>query len=317
MSIRQQRIQNNIRNQKIMRNLTRCLLAVVIIVGIGGLMLFIYYKTCMFLINVQDAEYHELEDRVSASAILIKKETVVKAPARGRFENQTKEGERVRSGSTAGLFYPEGEIKPKSMSVPLSGVISFKPDGWEEILQDFSLDNGDQNIFNYSPRPLNDGSFQYETGEPLFKIIDNLVPLKMVVTIQLSALSEPLAINDRLQIRYKDETLGEAVCVSVWTGENRQTAVLGLRGFNELLLDQRRIEVDCITNTYRGVVIPKESLVKSQTGDAVYKINKGRIELSALKVLAICNDQAVVEGIQPGETVVTTPGLVSDGMSYR
>jgi putative membrane fusion protein len=317
LSIRQQRIQNRIRNQEIMRNLTRGLLAVAILVGIGGFMLFLYHKTCIWLIDVHVVQYGELEDRVSTTAIVIKEETMVKASARGRFENKVLEGERVRSGSVAGLFYPEGELKPVSLYVPLSGVISFKPDGWEEILDDFSVDNGDQNIFDYSPRQFNDGSFQYESGEPLFKIIDNLVPLKLVVSIEPLALNEPLAIGDKLQVRYKDQLLGTAVCESVWPGEDRQTAILGLSGFNETLLDQRKIEVDCILNSYSGLIIPKESLVKSQAEDAVYKVRKEKVELSAVEVLAICNGQAVVDGLEPGDTIITTPGLVSEGMSLR
>ncbi len=317
MSTRQQRIQNYQRNQIIIRNLLRALLALVILIGIGGLMLLLYNKTCIWLIDVHVVQHGELELGVSTPAILIKEETVVRAPARGRFENKVMEGERVRSGSVAGLFYPEGEIKPVSVSVPVSGIISFKPDGWEEILNDFSLDNGDQNIFNYSPRQLNDGSFQYESGEPLFKIVDNLVPMRLVVAHEPDAFGKPLAVDDRLKIRHKDQILGVAVCESVWSGKDRNTAILDLGSFNETLSDQRRIEVDCISDTYSGLIIPEESLVKSEAGDAVYKVNKKNVELWAVEVLAACNGQAVVEGLEPGDTIVTTPGLVSEGMSLR
>ena len=113
------------------------------------------------------------------------------------------------------------------------------------------------------------------------------MPLKLVVSIEPLALNEPLAIGDKLQVRYKDQLLGTAVCESVWPGEDRQTAILGLSGFNETLLDQRKIEVDCILNSYSGLIIPKESLVKSQAEDAVYKVRKEKVELSAVEVLAI------------------------------
>jgi len=316
LSTRQQRIQNRIRNQMMIKTLMRGFLALTIIIGIGGLMLFLYHQTCLRLIKVDIAQYGELQVKTTVPAILIKKETVVKAPARGRFENQVMEGERMRSGAVAGLFYPEGEIKPVALSVPLGGVVSFKPDGWEDVLKDFSLENGDHNIFNYTPRQLNDGSFQYERGEPLLKIIDNLMPMRMVVTIQLSALSEPLAASDLLQVMYQDRVLGDAECESVWSGKDRQTAILNFDYFDGALLDLRKIEVDCITDTYQGLIIPEKALVKNQNGVVVYKVDKGKVLLCDVKVLAVYNGQAVIEGLEPGDTVVTTPGLVSDGMRY-
>ncbi|MGE5545194.1 MAG: HlyD family efflux transporter periplasmic adaptor subunit, partial [Bacillota bacterium] len=152
---------------------------------------------------------------------------------------------------------------------------------------------------------------------PLFKIIDNLVPLRMVVTIKSSKLDEPLAVGDSVQVMYQDQILGEAECESVWSGKDRQTAILSLDSFNEALLEQRKIEVDCITHIYRGLIIPEKALVKNRAGDAVYIVDKGKVQLCALKVLTVRDGKAVVEGLQPGDTIVTTPGLVSDGMVYR
>lgn len=317
MSNRQQRIQNRIRNQMMIRTLMKGILVVAMIIGVGGLMLFLYHNTCLRLINVDVAQYGELKAGATVPAILIKKETVVKAPSGGRLENLVMEGEKVRNGTVAGLFYSGGEIKPVSMSVPLGGVISFRPDGWEEILNDFSLQGGDQNIFDYTPRQLNDGSFQYERGEPLFKIIDNLAPLRMVVTVETSALSQPLEEGDRLQVIYQDQALGNAECEAVWSNEDRQTAIINLGNFDETLLNLRKIEVDCITDTHQGLIISEKALIKNQGQDAVYKVDKGTVQLCSLKVLAVCNGRAVVEGLRPGDTVVTTPGLVSDGMTYR
>ena len=82
-----------------MRNLTRGLLAVAILVGIGGFMLFLYHKTCIWLIDVHVVQYGELEDRVSTTAIVIKEETMVKASARGRLNKFWK-----ANGFAAGLW---------------------------------------------------------------------------------------------------------------------------------------------------------------------------------------------------------------------
>ncbi|NLW45396.1 MAG: hypothetical protein GXY92_09490 [Syntrophomonadaceae bacterium] len=317
MSTRQQRIQNRLRKQMIMRSLMKGCLAIAILVGTGAFMLFLYHQILVWMVEVEVAEYRELQYVITVPAILIKEETVITAPSRGRFENQVMEGERVRSGSVVGWFYPEGQIRPVTVSAPRGGVISFNPDGWEQVLDGFSLEGGDRNIFDYAPRQFNDGSFQYERGEPILKVIDNLVPLRMVVKFDNSAMSEPLEIGDTLKLICRDEILGEARCESVWTGEDYWTAILSLDNFKEDLLTQRRIDVDCITAVYRGVIIDEKALVKSPEGYAVYRLNEGKTELCPLKVLKVHQGQAVVEGIEAGDTVVTTPYLVSEGMIIR
>lgn len=314
MSIRQQRIKNNIRTQARVKFLAKTLLGLTIIMGIGCFLLFLYFKINMLLINVEVVKYGELEEKAITPAILMKQETIVKAPAQGRFENQIMEGERVKRGSVAGQFYSEGKIKPTSLLVPVSGIISFNPDGWEDVLSKFSLDHGDQNIFDYNPRIVNDGTFQYEEGEPLFKIIDNLTPPRMIVTIDPS---EPLNIDDKLSIRYQNRYLGNAVCQAVFSQKGRQTAILGLSDFDEALLNLRQIEVEYITDIHKGLIISEKCLVENQTGFAVYRIKKGKIELQNIEVLAIVNDQAIVKGLETGDSIVTTPGLVAEGMAYR
>lgn len=317
MSTRQQRIQNRLRKQMMMRIFMKGCLAVAILVGTGAFMLLLYHQILAWLVDVEVAQYSELQDVTTVPAIIIKQETVVNAPSRGRFENQVMEGERVRSGSVVGLFYPEGQIKPVTISVPRGGVISFKPDGWEQVLSDFSLEGGDRNIFDYNPRQFNDGSFQYERGEPIFKVIDNLVPLRMVVKFDNAAMSEPLEIGDTVKLIYRDEVLGDARCESVWSGQDHLTAILSLDSFNEDLLTQRKIDVDCVTAAYQGVVIPEKALVKNREGYAVYRLNESKVELCSLTVVKIHQGQAVVEGIQAGDSIVTTPHLVSEGMTYR
>ena len=192
----------------------------------------------------------------------------------------------------------------------------FWPDGWEQVLDGFSLEGGDRNIFDYTPRQFNDGVFQYERGEPICKVIDNLVPLRMVARFETSALSEPLEIDDTMQLIYRDEILGKARCESVCQ-ERTTRVILNLDSFNEDLLVRRKIDVDCVTAAYQGVIIAEKALVKKPKGYAAYRIKEGKVELCPLKVLKIHQGQAVVEGIQVGDTIVTTPHLVSEGMTYR
>jgi len=300
-----------------MRSFMKGCLGVAMLVGIGAVMLLFYHQILAWLVDVEVAQYSELQDLITVPAIIIKQETVVSAPARGRFENQVMEGERVRTGAAVGLFYPEGQIRPVTMPAPGGGVISFEPDGWEQVLSDFTLEGGDRNIFDYTPRRLNDGSFQYERGEPIFKVIDNLVPLRLVVKFDNEAMSEPMETGDTVKLIYNDQDLGYATCESVWSGEDHRTAILSLDSFNEDLLVRRKIDVDCVTAAYHGVVIPEKALIKNREGYAVYKLNKDKVELCPLTGVRIHNGQAVVEGIQAGDSIVTTPHLVSEGMTYR
>jgi len=318
LSLRQRRIQEKIRTRRNIKTISRVLAALALILAIGGSMLFLYKSLATWLIGVEPVKYGELEERFTARAIVIKKETVVKAPARGRFENQVREGERVRKGSVVGYFYQEGSLTPQPFLVSGSGVVSFKPDGWETVTADYSLAHGDRDIFSYQPRVVNDGSFQYEPGEPMFKVIDNLVPLRLVVEIDRSDMARAMKSRDPVQVVYQNQALGEATCeAACLSGENKQLAVLALNGCNEDLLNARVIEVDCITAYHSGMIIPKKALLRQNGGYAVFRIKKGRIEMRGVKVKAVGSDQAVVEGLDEGDTVITTPDLVTDGMAYR
>jgi putative membrane fusion protein len=297
--------------------MVKVLLALAIILGIGSLLLLAVQKGSTLLIRVEAVSMGGIEQAFHVPAIIIKNERVVLAPGRGRLENLVREGERARNGSQIGQFYQEGKLKATSISASDSGIISFHPDGWEGILRDFSLENGDRKIFEFEPRLLNDGSFQYEAGDPILKIVDNLAAMKMLILLQPVQEEEPLKVDEQVMIRYGDDYLENAVCEEIWTGDDRHVAILSLPGYYEPFVKERKIEVDCITQRYKGFLVPEKALVENDGEDGVYVIKQEKIKYQPIEVEVIIDGKAVAKGLEEGDIIVTTPSLVEEGQIYR
>jgi len=220
MSRRQQRIRAEEQTRKGLQTMAKAFLGLAIILGIGSMLLLAVQKGSNMLIKTEAVSSGEIEQTFRVPAIIIKNEQVVLAPGRGRLENLVREGERARNGSKIGQFFREGTIKATAITAPSGGIISFRPDGWEEILQDFSLEYGDGRIFEFEPRVLNDGSFQYESGDPIFKVVDNLSAMKMLILFQPVQETVSLEVDDQIMIRYGEDYLEKTICVGCWTGDN-------------------------------------------------------------------------------------------------
>ncbi len=288
-----------------------------IILGLGFLVLFVFHRVSIALVEVQTVAVGQLEESARVPAILLKRERVMVAPATGRLENMVPEGERVKNGREVARFYPEGAVNPISILIPSSGIVSFDLDGWETKQEGFSLKAGDQDIFEFDPMILNDGSFQFNTGEPILKVIDNLAPLRLAILMEPAEDFDALKPGDKISLRQGEEDDFMAKCEEVWRGDGRQTAILSVASIGDELLKERRIEVDIISKRYRGIIVPAKSLVTKDEAVGVYRVIKGKVHFRQVEVEAAIEGKALVNGLDDGDRIVTTPGLVWEGLRYN
>ncbi|AFV11503.1 putative membrane protein [Thermacetogenium phaeum DSM 12270] len=276
------------------------------------------YGFCIFqIISTVQAERGVLEDTYGAQGLLLLQETVVRAPAAGKVVPLVKEGDRVPTGKAVVRLDPHpdlaAESRSRELTSPCPGIVSFHFDGWEG-----ALDRNDWE--SYDPLQLfesldkQDGRLQQKdevrcTGEPVFKIIDNLVNPYMFLRLE-SGSRLSFEEGDLLRLEWGDSGKGRMKVLSLIRRGGAYYAggeLLAARPFPVT----RRMTFRVISNSFEGVVLPTSTLVKN--GGVTGVITKSPLGLSFKKVdvVGVVGDRVVVKGIAPGVNVVTNPRLAS------
>jgi len=295
------------------------LMVVLALVSVGLLGLWFAWrgltsKVTNLMVEVQGVRQGYLEDQVKARAVVLREETLVPAPGAGRFENLTREGERVRKGAVLGYFYPEQGEEYQVMRAPVSGVVSYRPDGLEDALAAFQLDEPDMEVFSLQPARKTGISMSYHQGQPLFKVIDNLSPTVLLATFPVHTAGKPVHKGQTLVVRWQGKNLGTATVTGLGRARDRVILRLVLDSFCDDLIYHRVIDVDLVARQYHGVLIPRGAITEKNGCTGVYYLRNETVHFKEVKVVATRGDRAVVEGIKPGDYVVTTPALVDEGM---
>ncbi|MGE5415523.1 MAG: HlyD family efflux transporter periplasmic adaptor subunit [Acidobacteriota bacterium] len=318
MSRRQVRA-NQEANKQVKKKKIIAVIMILVLVGVlYGLFSWAYSKISGMMINVQPVKIGRLEKIVRCRAVVINHEFVANAPGNGRFENLLREGEKVRKGGLVGYFYRTDTNEPEKMWAPYSGVVCYHPDVRENWLQGLGLSSSAEQILKYTPEPVNDGSFEYQAGQPVFRIIDNLVPTRLVVEMESKqAKKQGLDQKNRVLIRYRDQELSKARFESVSENGEKLLAFLSFNQFQDALLETRRPLLDCVVDRGEGLVVPTNAIVKKGNKTGVFYLHEELYQFKTVQIVFMQDDLAIVKGVDEGERVVTTPSLVQEGMPYE
>lgn len=257
-----------------------------------------------------------LVDRVRAKAIVVHEESVVPSPAKGRFENLVREGERVRRGTLLGRFYPEGSGGSINIIAPVSGIVSYRPDGLEEVLDESHLRDLKPEAFSYQPSTIRDDKLTKQSGQPLLKIINNLHPTALLISVPKRSAGR-LEIGTVEEVKWANRNLGGAKITRMSKAGDEVLAYLVLYSCRTDLLDQRLIEVDLITKSYYGILVPSSAITSKNGVKGVYCLRKERVYFKQVDVVVSREGESMVTGLSPDEYVVTSPELVREGMVKR
>lgn len=311
---RRERLQKEKRN-RVLARLVIVSLAAALVVALGwSAYRQIAGKVTGMMVGIEYVQEGCLEDRVRAEAVVVHQETLIPSPGRGRFENLVLEGERVRKGSRVGHFYLENGSKSLTISAPISGVVSYRPDGLEEIMAQLDIEHPRSVVFSYQSAVSEEQGLSYQSGQPLLKMVNNLTPTVLVVRFPHHALGESLQVGQVIDVIGDKDVLGRGKVVGLESKGEQVVASLALDSFCEELINQRRLEVDLVKKRYYGGLVPSQAIIEKEGHTGVFCLRQEKVFFKPVEVVVMRDEWGVVKGLDKGECLVTTPELVHEGM---
>lgn len=282
-------------------------------------------KIINLLVEAVKVQYSRLENTEKVEFLVIREEAVVSAPYPGSLELVSQEGERIPKGGVVAYLRREGGTSlEKEERYPLcageAGILSFFLDGYESVV---NLKNWSELNWNalekleerLEQKPLGDAREKkiVAGGTPVFKIVNNLAPTYLYFTSSQKA-AEKLKKGSALDVRldHLDNQLIRGTIHDIVMGEGGRKILLQVPSFNggEKL---RRIKGLIVLDKHDGVVVPENVLVTKNGSSGVYVLRKSRAVWQEVKILAHIDNKVALDGLNPGEWIISTPGLVREG----
>lgn len=275
----------------------------------------IYFLCLSHAVRSQEVQWGVLTASFEADALVLQKETLVRAPIGGKLIRLVPEGSKVRLGDSVARIVnsssPSGE-RTRMLTATVPGVVSYHPDGWEGVLVPEHWESLSRpGLFQEVERKGAQGDReQVNEGEPVLKIIDNLSDPYLVLKIIDKGNQPPLRRGEMLQLLW-DGGGGEGKIISVSSSAKILMAVVEVRLASPGLPAQRSFPVRLLDPCYEGVIVPEQALVRSGRGYGVYTWSPVGVGYVRVKLVGRLEHQAAVRGLEPGSEVVVNPGIAA------
>jgi len=246
---------------------------------------------------------------VPAEGIVVRQETVVRAPAPGVVQRLVAEGERVRAGTPVVTLLPE----PGAVAAPCSGIVVYQVDGLEGVLvPETVVQSGPGLLSELSVQgPAPTGSGEVSEGTPLFKVVDNLsVGLAVAVPANKAALlHEGEWVS--LQVGWEAEPRRARVRIGAQEGEQVLLYLTHLERPDDLVL-RRRVRVTLVIREYTGKVVPRSAVDVQDGLQGIWIQQRGQPVFHPVRVIGGNESEVVVETDLPrGTRVFPSPPQAS------
>lgn len=237
-----------------------------------------------------------------------------------QFDTGSENGEPLDTGgllssTEESLYY---------LTSPFSGVVSYHLDGHEHIAP-----------FHFPYRYMVNGPGKginvhevientlIREGEPVFKVVDNLEWYFSVVLKRDHPQAKPgssIIIRERIRMAfsfYPGEYVDAEQVDFQRTGEGdvylTYRITRQLPGFE----NHRLVEAVLIADTYQGIIVPVKALWDHDGKTGVFVSDAGMVVFYPVRVIYSRGNRAVVNGISPGQPVISRPELVQEGQRLR
>lgn len=265
-------------------------------------------------IRTESAQLSVLDSGYNGEAIIMRDEEVVTAPVAGNVGRLVPEGARVHIGAAvariSGPASPEKDRAAVELTSPAAGTVSYQHDGWEGILtpdqyqrMDLFALFGDVNKGQSSDSPQTVSS-----GDPVYKIIDNLVNPYLV--IKLDRQPQDLKINDGVDLYWSQDGQGRGRILGLNSKEGAWIAVVKVSQTDQDFGAGRTLGVKLINKKYEGIVLPARALVTRGNQQGVWTRSPVGFKFNRVRVIGTLGDKVALEGIQQGLNVVINPDLL-------
>lgn len=190
---------------------------------------------------------------------------------------------------------------------PMAGTVSFSIDGYEDLLvpdKINSLEYGDLKVIEISGE--SEAVLEAaKINQAVLKIVDNLF-LNLVTPLSGG---ESLKSGRKYTVRFPDLGL-ELKAELLKLSEDGKTAVFLIKDVPFELLDERKVPVEIVAKTYKGIGVPVSAVINQKGEEGVLLFYDGRSIFKPVEVVACDDEVAIVEGIKLGDRVIVKRGLI-------
>ncbi len=297
------------KRNKVVDIIAAVILIALIIVIFVSLIHHIQYK----LLDFATASQETIDTDFTAEIVVMRSEYIVEAPATGKFVAEAEEGERIKEGSSIGYIEKSSDsLSPKkiAVNVPISGIVFYDLDGWEQILTPDQAENIDwQSALEQLREGVDknvDEEINQAKGRNIAKIIDNL--LYYLVLLKTDGKETVFAVDDYITFTLPDGYSLEGCVTIADSRKDGNYYYLSVSSAESNLLDLRYDEVTVLTDRVSGIGIPSSAIFEDDSGEkGVYCIQKRQLIFKEVTMIAENDKTVIVDGLSATDVVVSNP----------
>ena len=269
------------------------------------------YTINTFLLKTKLPEEDILITGHQTTGLILREETLVKAPASGSYDIIVSEGQRVARNESLAIRMGQ------PVQSPASGLVSFIIDGFEEM--DSSIDSLELDLSKGKEEYHTEkttGNLVFDAKQPLMKVIDNLSKPKIYMEAPLALFEEPLKIGMVLRISFDDNSDIYRVRITDLKGIAQQAMILA-EFVNYPKESQRFQPLTIITDEKKVSRIPAKSVVYTETGAGVFVVERGFIVFHEISLIKAKERDVYINSLEGITEIIINPRFAKEGRFIR
>lgn len=276
------------------------------------------------MIRYETAQWKVLEENIPIDAVCIREEIEITASEDGVFEPVILEGEKVAAGKTIGYIKTQAatanadSIKV-AIKAPRAGLVSYKPDGLEEVLKPNLLDELDIDKVSALLTEQKDEASAFpkvERGKPICKIVDNLINPFLYIQCDDSFVKE-IKSGQAMSVRFPNGITSRIIVREIKKSDTQSVVLAEVFDAPDLKLEKRHVDLELIIKSYEGVAVLKDALVTNIGEKGVFIPRKGVCQWIKVELKGDVGGEAVVTGLDAGSQYIVNPSLVHQGQRIK
>lgn len=256
-----------------------------------------------------------LEDERTLHALVLRGETVVRAPVAGTFASLVKEESRVRAGQFLGMILrAEDQV---SIYAPRPGIVRFHWDGWEAALTE-------QSVWQWAPDEWRERGKStdwddfvrtpegraLDEGTPLLRLTESHGVRLYVTAPEGAGWRAGQTVTVHAADVTEEPLRAKIVEIGQTSSSGVAVAMLEVDRYLPVLDAVRHIEMTVVLSRLEGVVVSVDSLVWHEGRPGVLIKRSDGTNFVPVRVLGQVGERVALDGIPPGVDIVANPARI-------
>lgn len=310
------------------------------------------------IIDVETTVQGTLEDIQKVQAVVVRDEQLIVSPVTGQVKRVVPEGERVRKGAliayvTEKTIETGNGVRDVPVYAPATGVVSYYVDNLEGLATPANLEEiGGQKLYKAVEaqtvsEKASQGSVQtkaqtkddstnksvsqsaqlvtsgLQSGQPLCKIVNNLKPTYLLVDNTQGKVTDEVYKQERYVYGKIETNQSEDISFRIQPTSRPDLLVLSSSASATEFIQKRKIQLDIISNHFKGYIIPRGAIVSQNGQTGIFIVYKEVASWQPVRIKGEANGKIAVEAanqkgtsrLSPNALVVKNPGLVQEGQT--